>query len=133
MYSSIIFLLFGLFLGSSLLSQASGLEESVPFEKRLSVQLTNSSNNLNNSNFSNFANDATLLDQPRNSTMEQIKSNNQTVNQLFNNSIQTYGRRIRKNSTEYKRNTFIIKVNLFSDFSMILIGLTSHNLFMHSK
>ena len=39
MYFSIIFLLFGLFLGSSLLSQASGLEEIVPFEKRLSVQL----------------------------------------------------------------------------------------------
>ena len=45
----------------------------------------------NNSNNSNFANDATLLDKPRNSTMEQIKSNNQTVNQLYNNSIQTMG------------------------------------------
>lgn len=97
MYLSIIFLLFGLFLGTSLLSQASGLEEIVNFEKRLSVQLTNNSNNsnfANDANFtnnSNFANDATLLDKPRNSTMEQIKSNNQTVNQLFNNSIQTMG------------------------------------------
>ena len=81
-------MLFGLFLGSSLLSQAFGLEEIVPFEKRLSVQLTNNSNVSNNSN---FANDVNLLDQPRNSTMEQIKSNNQTVNQLYNNSIQTMG------------------------------------------
>ncbi len=77
--------MFVLILGSSIISQASGLEKIVPFEKRLSVQLSN------NSNTTNFTNDATLFDKPRNLTMEQIKSNNQTINQLYNNSIQTMG------------------------------------------
>ena len=85
MYSSIIFLIVLFFLGSSLVLHGYAIEKIVPFEKRLSVQLSN------NSNTSNFANDATLLDMPRNSTIEQINSNNQTVNQIYNNSIQTMG------------------------------------------
>jgi len=83
MYSSIIFLFVVLFSGSFHASQAYALEKIVPFEKRLSEQLSN------NSNTSNFANDASLLDMPRNSTMHQITSNNETINQLYNNSVQT--------------------------------------------
>lgn len=85
MYSSVIFLFVILVSGSSLVSQVSALEKIVPFEKRLSEQISN------NSNTSNFANDVSLLDMPRNSTMQQIKSNNETINQLYNNSIQTMG------------------------------------------
>ena len=55
----------------------------IPFEKRLSQQISN------NSNSSNFATDASLLDKPRNSTMQQIQSNNQTINPLYNSSVQT--------------------------------------------
>lgn len=83
MNSLIIFLLvvslFGVFFNPQALAQ----DKIVPFEKRLSEQISN------NSNSSNFANDASLLDKPRNSTMQQIKSNNQTINQLYNSSIQT--------------------------------------------
>jgi len=70
-------------LGLSIVPQVFAQGNIIPFEKRLSEQISN------NSNTSNFANDASLLDKPRNSTMQQIKSNNQTINQLFNNSIQT--------------------------------------------
>ncbi len=83
MGSSIIFLLVVLSLGLFLLPQTFAQEKIVPFEERLSEQIAN------NSNTSNFANDASLLDKPRNSTMQQIKSNNETINQLYNNSIQT--------------------------------------------
>jgi len=55
----------------------------IPFEKRLSQQISN------NSNSSNYATDASLLDKPRNSTMQQIQSNNQTINPLYNSSVQT--------------------------------------------
>lgn len=70
-------------LGLSIVPQVFAQGNIIPFEKRLSAQISN------NSNTSNFANDASLLDKPRNTTMQQIKSNNQTINQLFNNSIQT--------------------------------------------
>ena len=70
-------------LGLSIVPQVFAQGNIIPFEKRLSEQISN------NSNTSNFANDASLLDKPRNTTMQQIKSNNQTINQLFNNSIQT--------------------------------------------
>ena len=70
-------------LGLSIVPQVFAQGNIIPFEKRLSEQISNNSNN------SNFANDASLLDKPRNLTMQQIKSNNQTINQLFNNSIQT--------------------------------------------
>jgi len=81
--NSVIFLLVVISLGLSIVPHAFAQEKIIPFEKRLSEQISN------NSNTSNFANDASLLDKPRNSTMQQIKSNNQTINQLFNNSIQT--------------------------------------------
>src|SRR4051812_11804577 len=83
MNSSIIFLLVVLSSGLFLVPQAFAQEKIIPFEKRLSEQISN------NSNSSNFANDASILDKPRNSTMQQIKSNNETINQLYNNSIQT--------------------------------------------
>jgi peptidoglycan hydrolase CwlO-like protein len=86
MYSLIILLLVVLFFGSFFVSQSFAQEKIVPFEKRLNDQLTNNSNNSNNSNFEN---DVSLLDKPRNTTMQQIKSNNETINQLYNNSIQT--------------------------------------------
>ncbi len=70
-------------LGLSIVPQVFAQGNIIPFEKRLSEQISN------NSNTSNFANDASLLDKPRNSTMQQIKSHNQTINQLFNSSIQT--------------------------------------------
>ena len=81
--NSVIFYLVVLSLGLSIVPQVFAQGNIIPFEKRLSEQISNNSNN------SNFANDASLLDKPRNSTMQQIKSNNQTINQLFNNSIQT--------------------------------------------
>jgi len=81
--NSVIFYLVVLSLGLSIVPQVFAQGNIIPFEKRLSEQISN------NSNTSNFANDASLLDKPRNSTMQQIKSNNQTINQLFNNSIQT--------------------------------------------
>jgi len=70
-------------LGLSIVPQVFAQGNIIPFEKRLSGQISN------NSNTSNFAKDASLLDKPRNSTMQQIKSHNQTINQLFNSSIQT--------------------------------------------
>ncbi len=70
-------------LGLFIIPQGFAQEKIIPFEKRLSEQISN------NSNTSNFVNDASLLDMPRNSTMQQIMSNNQTINQLYNNSIQT--------------------------------------------
>jgi hypothetical protein len=82
----IIFLLVVFFSGSFLVSQSFAQEQIIPFEKRLSEQLSNNSSNSSNSNFEN---DASLLDKPRNSTLQQIKSNNETINQLYNNSIQT--------------------------------------------
>ena len=81
--NSVIFYLVVLSLGLSIVPYAFAQEKIIPFEKRLSEQISN------NSNTSNFANDASLLDKPRNSTMQQIKSHNQTINQLFNSSIQT--------------------------------------------
>ena len=45
-----------------LASQAFAQEKIVPFEKRLSEQITNNSNNSNNSNFEN---DVSLLDKPQ--------------------------------------------------------------------
>ena len=81
--NSVIFYLVVLSLGLSIVPQVFAQGNIIPFEKRLSEQISN------NSNTSNFANDASLLDKPRNSTMQQIKSHNQTINQLFNNSIQT--------------------------------------------
>jgi peptidoglycan hydrolase CwlO-like protein len=86
MYSLITFLLVVLFLGPLFVSQSFAQEKIVPFEKRLSEQLINNSNSSNNSNFEN---DVSFLDKPRNTTMQQIKSNNETINQLYNNSIQT--------------------------------------------
>lgn len=80
---SIIFFLVVLSLGLFLVPLAFAQEKIVSFEKRLSEQISN------NSNTSNFANDVSLLDKPRNSTMQQIKSNNETINQLYNSSIQT--------------------------------------------
>ncbi|ALI37375.1 hypothetical protein NMY3_03190 [Candidatus Nitrosocosmicus oleophilus] len=81
--NSVIFYLVVLSLGLSIVPQVFAQGNIIPFEKRLSEQISN------NSNTSNFANDASLLDKPRNSTMQQIKSHNQTINQLFNSSIQT--------------------------------------------
>ncbi len=83
MNPSIIFLFVFFSLGLFIIPQTFAQEKIIPFEERLSEQISNNSNN------SNFANDATLLDKPRNSTMQEIKSNNQTINQLYNNSIQT--------------------------------------------
>jgi hypothetical protein len=83
--NSIVFLLAVLSLGLFMIPQAFSQEKIIPFEKRLSEQISN------NSNTSNIANDASLFDKPRNSTMQQIQSNNQTINQLYNNSIQTMG------------------------------------------
>lgn len=81
--NSVIFYLVVLSLGLSIVPQVFAQGNIIPFERRLSEQISN------NSNTSNFANDASLLDKPRNSTMQQIKSHNQTINQLFNSSIQT--------------------------------------------
>jgi hypothetical protein len=81
--NSVIFYLVVLSLGLSIVPQVFAQGNIIPFEKRLSEQISN------NSYTSNFANDASLLDKPRNSTMQQIKSHNQTINQLFNSSIQT--------------------------------------------
>ncbi len=81
--NSVIFYLVVLSLGLSIVPQVFAQGNIIPFEKRLSEQISN------NSNTSNFAKDASLLDKPRNSTMQQIKSHNQTINQLFNSSIQT--------------------------------------------
>ncbi len=83
MNPSIIFLFVFFSLGLFIIPQTFAQEKIIPFEERLSEQISN------NSNTSNFANDASLLDKPRNSTMHEIKSNNQTINQLYNNSIQT--------------------------------------------
>lgn len=73
-------------------------EEIVPFETRLENQLSNQSlssssssatataDTTTNTNTS-FANDPSVLEMPRNVIVQQIQSNNQTVSQLFNDSI----------------------------------------------
>ena len=73
-------LLFGIIALSCLSSvcMSFALENISPFEKRIQNQISNKSIN------SSFANDVSILELPRNRTIDQILLNNQTTNELSN-------------------------------------------------
>ena len=62
------------------------------FEQMLNEQLANNNTNRTNSNMTtNLITNSTLLDMPRNSTLKQIQAGNESINQLYNNSLQNMG------------------------------------------
>jgi hypothetical protein len=62
------------------------------FEQRLDEQLANNDTNQTNSNLTtNLVTNSTVLDMPRSSSLKQIQAGNESISQLYNNSLQNMG------------------------------------------